>query len=115
MADTDDTKLSAINLLLQIVRENGLVVLALVALLYQVYILINYSSSQQTAWRVSIDSLKNELLINRETMLKSITELDKTLVRVTEIQRVNQRIIADMEEECKYIFPVLPSPLKRNE
>ena len=90
---------TVLELLLLIVRENGLIVLALLSLGWQAYVLVQYSSMQQEGWRTTVDGLKTEVVQNRQLMVEALSQLTTTLVRHEEISRTSQKILADTEEE----------------
>jgi len=91
-------ELTPTQLVLAIIRENGLIVLALISLLYQSFILLDYSKSQQSSWRETIDSLVKELTATREQRVASFAEADILLTQIRDVSITTQKIVADMEE-----------------
>jgi hypothetical protein len=70
----DTTRFSATEIVLELLREHGLVVLALLALVWQVWFLGEMARSENAVWRKVIDEMRVEMRDDREARARAIEE-----------------------------------------
>jgi hypothetical protein len=92
---------SALTAAMQLVRENGLIVLALVALMWQVWFASTNAREQQIGWRATIDTMQKNALEEQRQRSENIQKLTEAMVKIYEVMKTTQGVIADMEEECQ--------------
>jgi hypothetical protein len=87
--------------LFELIRREGLIVIAIAALAWQVYWLTTSSQGQDQFWREEMTKYRD--MINAMEMKNTETRV-QTVAKVQEMSDRIQtmfRIVADMEEECQ--------------
>ena len=95
-----ETPTSVAGVALELVREHGLIVLALIALMWQVYFLGTLAKEQQERWRAEILSIQASVSEDQKSRNDNVAKLVEVLVSMREIVRTTQMVIASVEEEC---------------
>lgn len=86
---------------LQLVKDNGLIVLALLALMWQVWFVSSSAKDQQNDWRMTINTMQANILEEQKQRNENIQKLTEAMVKVYEVMRTTQLVVSDMEEECQ--------------
>ncbi len=87
-------RMDTLDLVLTIIRENGLIVLAIAALMWQVWITVGAQMSESKAWRDVVDSFRTEQRANRDLQmtqsqkwLEEIVAMRESMVRNGDIAK----------------------------
>lgn len=91
---------TAMGLILALVRENGLVTVSLLVLVWCVWYLGEMNTAQDTSWNQTVGMLRTELDDMRETRLQYMEKLQTRLATLEETNRTVMHVMADLEEEC---------------
>jgi hypothetical protein len=67
MTEQTRERLDALQLVLEIIRENGLIVIALAALVWQVWFTGQLQIHNQDRWRTVVDGFRDEIKSDRDT------------------------------------------------
>jgi hypothetical protein len=94
---TTDSITSAV---LGLVRDHGLVVFAIAALMWQVWYLGNMLQANEERWRSTVSALQAQIGENARLYQTATTDLANAIARLTEVSRVTEMIISSVEEEC---------------
>ena len=84
-----------------IVRQNGLITLALLVLVWTVWFQTTANDVQNAAWRATIGEITKELTTMREMRMQVWREQATMEGRVDEVLRTIQTLLAAVEESCK--------------
>ena len=84
-----------------IVRQNGLITLALLVLVWTVWFQTKANDVQNAAWRATIGEITKELTTMREMRMQVWREQATMEGRVDEVLRTIQTLLAAVEESCK--------------
>jgi len=87
--------------LVAIVRQNGLITLALLVLVWTVWFQTTANDAQNAAWRATIGEITKELTTMREMRTQVWREQATMEGRVDEVLRTIQTLLAAVEESCK--------------
>lgn len=91
---------SALAAALLLVREHGLIVLALFALMWQAWFVSTNAQIQQAAWRATVNDTQRAIMDDQRQRTENLQKLTEALSKIYETMHTAQTIIADMEEEC---------------
>ena len=101
---TDETSLP--EKLLQLVQSKGLIVIALFALIWQVYWLTAQSEKQDTLWRAELGEYRVQIRDMELDLSKQRADYAKLAEKVlVEIENMS-RTVASVGEECKVLETV---------
>jgi hypothetical protein len=90
-----------LSILVLVLREHGLIVLALGALVWQVWWLGSLAREQQVGWRATIHDLTEEIQICRAHQAEANIRTVTFIASVQEIMRNTQSRLADIEVSCQ--------------
>jgi hypothetical protein len=96
---TDGT-LTPLGLVLTLVRENGLIVISLLILVWCIYFLGNVNREQRAACQASITDFRAELAKLHEARTRGAEEISAQLASLNNTDRIVLNIMSDVEEEC---------------
>lgn len=100
-----------ISALILVLREHGLIVLALGALVWQVYFLANLAREQQDAWRSTLKEVAVEMASDRRQRSEAAVSFMALLSSMQETARTTQTLLAAVEEACEiHLKPASPDP-----
>lgn len=85
---------------IEIVRQNGLVTLSLLVLVWAVWFQATMNSEQNAAWRMTLSDVTAELTAMREARTLAWKEQSAMEGRVDEVLRTIQTLLAAVEESC---------------
>jgi hypothetical protein len=85
---------------IEIVRQNGLITLSLLVLVWTVWFQATTNNEQNTAWRMTLAGVTTELTAAREAHMTAWKELAEREGRVDEVLRTIQILLAAVEESC---------------
>jgi hypothetical protein len=100
LPDPTQTADSLTGAVLQLVRDHGLVVFAIAALIWQVWFLGSLLQANEERWRETITTLRNQIREDAEIYDKATSQLAAAVAGLTEISRANETIISAVEREC---------------
>jgi hypothetical protein len=87
--------------LFELIRREGLIVIAIAALAWQVYWLTTSSQGQDEFWREEMTKYRDMItameMKNTETRVQTVAKVQEMSDRI----QTMFRIVADMEEECQ--------------
>jgi hypothetical protein len=86
--------------IIELVRQNGLVTLALLVLVWAVWFQATMNSEQNAAWRTTLTGVTAELTAMREARTVAWKEQAAAEGRVDEVLRMIQTLLASVEESC---------------
>lgn len=93
-----------------LLERHGLIILALGALLYQVYFLASFATAQQDAWRTVVKELSGEMREDRDARNTNTKEVLVVLAGLRENARSLQPLLIAIEESCHVDGKPIPAP-----
>lgn len=92
--------LTPLGLVLTLVRENGLIVISLLILVWCIYFLGSVNREQRAACQASITDFRSELASLHQARTHEAEDIAAQLAALNNTDRIVLNIMADVEEEC---------------
>ena len=88
----------------ELVRREGLIVLALAALVWQVYWLTMTAVDMDHAWRDELKAYREQDMKQHTERLEAYTELVESWTKLDERVLRMKRVLVDQEHACRALF-----------
>ena len=87
--------------LFELIRQEGLIVVAIVALAWQVYWLTATGSQTDEKWREELTAYREAADLRTQQRLEAVRDLTTVIQKMDDRLETIQKVVLDMEEECQ--------------
>mgnify|MGYP001550208906 FL=1 len=85
----------------ELIRREGLIVVALAALVWQVYWTTTTSAAQDRLWREEIKAYREAADARAHSRLQASADIAAVITKMSDRIAAVERVISDAEEECQ--------------